>query len=689
MLGRVGENGAVAGDVGVVQRDARAHAPSVPSADGTALARPNGNGTRGAPARPPTTLTYVPGLDGLRGISVLAVLAWHFRPDRSLLRGGYLGVEVFFVISGYLITSLLLAERRRHGRIRLASFWARRIRRLWPALFAMLLITGLVVAVFYHEELGRLKGDLFFGFYAENWWHIFHGVSYFAQDTAAPLREPFQHLWSLAVEEQFYLIWPIELAVGLFLLGRRNFRYVILAQAALGYALMVWLAAHGSTNHAYLGTETRMTGLLLGCLLAFSWSPYRLRGPAAPNAGRVLDGAAAAALALLAVLFFTLRFSNTGLYYWGFLVVDAATIVLIAAIMHPSSRANRVLGWRPLRAVGLRSYGLYLWGIVVFEFTRPGIDWDPPSWLLWTVRIGLVVVITEASYRLLETPIRRGALTRAWRDLRTAHGERQHRLQMRWEVGVAVLALAVAGLSTAAVAATDSTNCQITNCLKQQGGGNDVASGATIPAAPPTTLGTLPVESTTTPAGGSRSTTPTSHPTTTGFKLPNVQSQGWAVTAVGDSVMLGASQQLAAVLSPALGPVYVNAQVSRGDLVCVDVLRAIAAQGKLGPVVLVHCGDNGVLAPNFVDLVMQTAGPVRHVVFYNLREPRGWEPTNNNMLVAQAGKYPNARVIDWHYYGNHLADAYFYSDGIHLTPPGREYYAQLTLQQLQAWHWAP
>src|SRR5205085_1198320 len=99
------------------------------------------------------------------------------------------------------------------------------------------------------------------------------------------------------------------------------------------------------TNHAYLGTETRMTGLLLGCLLAFSWSPYRLRGPVAPGAGRMLDGAAAGALAVLAVLFVTLRNTNTGLYYWGFLLVDAATIVLIAAVMHPSSRANRVLGW--------------------------------------------------------------------------------------------------------------------------------------------------------------------------------------------------------------------------------------------------------------------------------------------------------------------------------------------------------
>ena len=139
-------------------------------------------------------LPYLPGLDGLRAISVIAVLLYHYRNDRSLLRGGFLGVEVFFVISGYLITSLLLAEMRERHRIDLRHFWNRRIRRLWPALVAMVLVTGAVIAVFYHEDLGRLRGDLAFGFYAENWWHIVHGVSYVDLAADAGRRQPFQHL---------------------------------------------------------------------------------------------------------------------------------------------------------------------------------------------------------------------------------------------------------------------------------------------------------------------------------------------------------------------------------------------------------------------------------------------------------------------------------------------------------------
>ncbi len=688
--------GAVAGAVEVLERGvARRRSAREGS---TRLTTNKGNDQHAsgdaAVARPEAQLTYVPGLDGLRAISVLAVMLYHFRPDRSILRGGYLGVEVFFVISGYLITSLLLAERRREGRIALPRFWMRRIRRLWPALFTMLVLTGLAVAIVHHSDLGRLKGDLVFGFYAENWWHIFHGVSYFAQHAGASTpREPFQHLWSLAVEEQFYLVWPIELALGLFLLGRRRFRVVLTAQAALGFGLLVWLAARGSTNHAYLGTDTRMTGLLLGCLLAFAWSPNRLRGTAAPGAGKVLDAAAAGALVTLAVLFVTLREGNVGLYYWGLLLVDVATIVLIAAIMHPSSRANRVLGVAPLRAIGLRSYGIYLWGIAVFEFTRPGIDWHQPSWIVWLVRAVLVVSITEVSYRCIETPIRRGALGRAWRDLSTAEGEQHHRLLIRWQAGAVVVALLVAGLGIAAVVATDNSfaaNCQITDCQKEAGGGNAVLDpNATIPTAPPQSV----VPTTTRATVGVHPTTVTKPPApcATPTAMPIVgRTGGWHASAVGDSVMLGASRALVADLQcPVGGPVYVNADVGRQGAVCVQILQKLESAGSLAPLVLVHCGNNGTLSSQFVDQVMQVAGPKRHVVFFTVKVPRGWEGPNNAVITSGAARYPNARVLDWNWFGYRQPASYFYPpENYHLTPAGRAFYAQLVVNTLHTtWHW--
>jgi len=709
----MGDNGAVSGVVGVSERtDAPRRASKsrgprpAPDAGSNGSSRPPRDVSA---TNPPVQLTYVPGLDGLRAVSVLAVMLWHFRPDRSLLRGGYLGVEVFFVISGYLITSLLLAERRRRGKIDFGEFWLRRIRRLWPALFLMLIVTGLVIAIFYNEELGRLKGDLLFGFYAENWWGIFHHLPYVQADatTAATLRQPFQHLWSLAVEEQFYLFWPLELALGLFLLGRRRFRAFIAVQAAFGYVLMVTVAARGHDlvvhgtdsqavahglqllNFAYMSTLTRMSGLLLGCLLAFSWTPYRLRGPAAPNAGRVLDGVAVGAFALLVVLFVQLRDTEIGLYYWGFFLTDIATILLIAAIMHPSSNANRLFGVKPLRAIGVRSYGIYLWGIAIFELTRPGrhkvggqyvFDWNPSTFWLWTVRLVLVAVVVELSYRYVETPIRRGALGRAWRALRDSHGERRQRLALRWQVGGVVVALAVASLATVAAASTDRTNAQETAGLDEVGGGNCLLHGTCAPPTAPTTSPTV--------APGTGDTVPRSTPTTVPKGL---HTGGWAVSAVGDSVMLGAQQDLIDTLKgPAGGPVYVNAVKSRQARDCVGILQTLARDGSLAPLVLVHCGTNGTIAPNFVDQVMRIAGPRRKVVFYTLKMPRPWQLPDNALIKAHAHTYRNARVIDWSWFAPRAVGsaAFFYQDQTHLTPPGRAFYAHLTLDLIQnTWHW--
>ena len=222
-------------------------------------------------------MPYLPGLDGLRAVSVIAVLLYHYRPDRSLLRGGFLGVEVFFVISGYLITSLLVAEVRTRRRVDLRHFWARRIRRLWPALIAMMLTVGLVVVCFYHEDLGRLRGDIAYGFYAENWWHIAHGVSYVDIVAETGRRQPFQHLWSLAVEEQFYVVWPLVFTFGLWVVGMRRVRAITICLAMLSWTVMVWLALRGNQNHAYLGTEARAFGPLTGAILAFLYPPRRRR----------------------------------------------------------------------------------------------------------------------------------------------------------------------------------------------------------------------------------------------------------------------------------------------------------------------------------------------------------------------------------------------------------------------------
>jgi peptidoglycan/LPS O-acetylase OafA/YrhL len=610
-------------------------------------------GTRRVVDRGPR-LPYLPGLDGLRAVSVIAVLLYHYRDDRSFLRGGFLGVEVFFVISGYLITSLLLAEARTTYRVDLRHFWARRIRRLWPALLAMMLLTGLLVAVFYHEDLGRLKGDLGFGFYAENWWHIFHGVSYVDLAADVGKRQPFQHLWSLAVEEQFYVVWPLLFIFGRWF-GLSRLRAFTIALCICSWMLMVWFALHSNLNHAYLSTETRAYGPLSGALLAFAYPPRHRTVAAGARARTILDSAGAAALIGLFILFVFARQTSTWLYVIGFPLTDLFAVVLITVIVSPTATVGRMLGSRPLQWVGLRSYGIYLWGIAIFEFTRPHLDLDVAAPVVLFLRIVLVLFVVELSYRGLERPVRSGAFAAAWRELRDATGERRLLLMRRWRVGAAIIAVTTLFVGAAAMAAPTPNNLQITGGKTSVGGGDCVLTGkCAIPTAPPTT------------------------------------AKGWKVSAVGDSVMLGAATKLEYTLTgPMGGGVLVNAAVSRHAGTCLQVLQLFAAQRVLAPLVIVHCGNNGALGDDFVDQVMRIAGPRRHVMFVSLKVPRSWEASDNAQLAEGVSHYKNARILDWHNLGDLLnpQNAYFYRDGYHLRPPGRTFYANAVLRALQLWHW--
>jgi peptidoglycan/LPS O-acetylase OafA/YrhL len=664
-------------------------------------------------ARGDTRLRYLPGLDGLRAVSVLAVLAYHYRPDNSLLRGGFLGVEVFFVISGYLITSLLLTERRRRGRVSLRAFWVRRARRLAPALAALILGTGLFVALFHHDELHSMRGDLVFGFWGQNWWSIFHHALYSEQY----LRQPLQHLWSLAVEEQFYLVWPLVFIAGMAWLGRRRMAYAVAALAAASWiGSIVWLhtsvqSAGDLNNTLYVSTITRAYGLLLGALAAFLAGPERFRGKYAPSAPRALNSIGALALVLLAVQMHFATQTSHSLYYFGLLLTDVLTLAIIVAIVHPASRWNRLLGVRPLRAIGLRSYGIYLWGVVVLEFTRPGIDvhWNPVT--LFVVRLVVIAALVEFSYRYIEMPVRRGALSKAWRDLQGSEGTRHEALAFRWMVAAATIIVLVVPLAVLASLASPSK--AVDGGQVAAGGGDktlqNLQHGGALPSVPITTPTTAP---TTAKGGqGEDGPSPTTVPhgktspgpknaTFTGY--PQVWSSGYIVSAVGDSVMLGADLKpklpLETGLKHVVGPgVWVNAAVSRQEPVCVDFLKALNEHHQLGPVVIVHCGNNGYLSNHFVSDVMQLAGPKRHVVFMTDKvEVRPWQDPNNQLITSQARNYPNAKVLDWHYFGTHIdQNTYFVPEfngtlHMHLTQPaGAQFYTNLIIDTLRNWGWLP
>jgi peptidoglycan/LPS O-acetylase OafA/YrhL len=391
---------------------------------------PGGQGTM-----KPVRLPYLPGLDGLRALAVAAVLLYH--ADSQLLPGGFLGVEVFFVISGYLITSLLLSEWRRHGRIDLRTFWLHRARRLLPALFVLLLAALTFAVMFLPGEVAAMRGDaLAAAAYVANWYFVLEQRSYFETVGRPP---PLRHLWSLAIEEQFYVLWPPLLALGLRWL-RRPLLLGLVGAGALASALLMALLFRpdADPSRVYFGTDTRASGLLLGAALALVWAPGRPAVQTARAAPWMLDAAGLAALAVLAWCTVQLSEFTPALYRGGFVLVGAATVVLLAVATHPAARLGpRLLGRQPLRWIGQRSYSLYLWHWPVFVVTRPQLDVALDGWPLLAARLALTCALAELSYRYVETPIRHGALGRAWRAWHDAEGARRRALAVRW-AGVAM-----------------------------------------------------------------------------------------------------------------------------------------------------------------------------------------------------------------------------------------------------------
>jgi len=374
-------------------------------------------------------LPYLPGLDGLRAVAVMAVLLYH--GEVAQLEGGFLGVEVFFVISGYLITALLLAERKNSGSIDLGRFWIRRARRLLPALFLLLAVTAVLAVVFLPDEVASLRGDIVSAFaYVANWNFIFTAKSYFEQTGRPSL---VKHLWSLAVEEQFYLIWPVLFTVGMRKLGRKGLLYAVLAGAVLSTVLMaVLFDPNGDPSRVYYGTDTRAAGLLVGVALAFVWSPWRLHRNITRSAVVVLDAAGAVGLVLLGLMLMNTGEFESALYRGGFLRLSLVTALVIAVVVHPAAHLGSLLGIRPLRWIGLRSYGIYLWHWPVFQLTRPELDVSLSGFPLLALRLVLTFAIAEASFRFVEMPVRTGALGRRWTELKAATGERRRQLRVRW-----------------------------------------------------------------------------------------------------------------------------------------------------------------------------------------------------------------------------------------------------------------
>jgi peptidoglycan/LPS O-acetylase OafA/YrhL len=598
------------------------------------------------------------GLDGVRALAVLAVMAFH--EGLRWLPGGFLGVDVFFVLSGYLITDLLVAQFDRRGRLDLRGFWVRRARRLLPALAVVLVTVTAAATVFEPDQLSSLRRALLGAVtFSSNWSQAVAHQSYFSVFGPPP---PLQHLWSLAVEEQFYLIWPLVLAVAVIRLRRRWMCAAIAwAGAAASAATMAAVYVPGSDpSLVYYGTDTHASGLLIGAGLALTWPLARV-GAASARAARALDVAGLLGLAAMGWAVTHFAGSDAALYPAGLVFAAIAAGAVVTAAAAPG-RIARVLGWGPLRWLGVRSYGIYLWHWPVIALFPAVAGYGVNVAAARLAQTTLPVLLAAASWRWIEGPILLGGFGATLRLRRrqiigalTAAGRSPRR--------ALPLAAPVALAAAACVACYGLLNPPGGMTLQQQ-----IAEGEKVSAA--TQLATA-----VTRAG--ETTARTSHPATGRPAVPaSVPAQpavtGSMVTAVGDSVMLASAQALQTVLPG----IYINAVVSRQMSTGVQVVRWLAASGRLRPILLLGLGTNGNMSASEIKQVRAAIGPQRWLVLINTHEPRSWEKPVNAMIGAAARHDPRTLLVNWYRaIGKH--PSMLRDDDVHPLPPGAMLYAQL------------
>jgi peptidoglycan/LPS O-acetylase OafA/YrhL len=607
------------------------------------------------------------GLDGLRAIAVAAVVLFHL--DSSVVPGGFLGVDVFFVISGFLITRLLLTELHRTDTIALGAFYRRRARRLFPSVAVLAFVVSAASVFVWRDELDTLRGNVLSSLgYVTNWWLIFDHQSYFASSGRPPM---LQHLWSLAIEEQYYLIWPI-LILGVAALTRVRWRpdlrlaavaWLAVGLAVLSAVAMAVIAVRSDVPYAsdssrvYFGTDTHSTGLFLGSA-AGAWNVLRT-GRARSSRLAFLwftDLLGALALLLLGWEFLHLDEFRPALYRGGFVVLDTLALIAVCAVIRPGSGVGWLLDRGALRWIGQRSYAIYLWHWPVVVVTRPGIDVHGPLLLVNLARAGLILLLAELSYRFVENPIRYGGW--AARPKREPSSLVLRLPAISTVACIAVLWLA-AGPGTTRAAAPPTPNAAVPG-----------TAAATLRAVQPTAS-----TSASTSASASASTAPLAPPTSAASVAappPPVPVSG--LSAFGDSVLLGAAPALVKLD----GKASVDAVEGRQAYVVLDDVVSQHQKGQLGPVVVIHTGNNGVIKPAQLASVLAELADRRRVVLLTDKVPRDWQDPNNATLTAVAGQFANVRVVDWLTISSAHPE-WFYADGLHLKPNGAAAYAQLIM----------
>ena len=575
-------------------------------------------------------IQYIPAIDGLRALAVIAVMLYHL--GFTWIPGGFLGVDLFFVISGYVITRLLLDSIEQSGGLDLRGFYLARARRLLPALIFTMSTTTIAIGIWAPDTIKRLLTDMPFALTGTmNWWLVARHQDYFESIGRPPL---LQHTWSLAVEAQFYLLWPLILYFILKRLGKRRIPIAALViAAASGVALLLVSFSLDASNaskvsHVYFGTDTHSIGLFLGAALAVSWIPQNFTTQVSKKAQDFIDGIGVFGFIGIIATFLLIDETKPTLYKIAFPLAGLFGASIIMSVVHPASRFAPILQNPIFVWIGQRSYAMYLWHWIIFQVTRPSVDLAGQMWALYALRILIVFALADISLRYVEQPIRRGAL-KLWIKGLKYRTKRERTQQTRAFAAVFFVVLALAAVvSVRAVSIGNEQRAAIEKAL------------------------TAPEVSISAP-----------------------EADGLWVT--GDSVILGIRASL-----DAQKPISVmNARIGRQAPELLEVMQSDKAQVSNSPVIF-NLGNNGVLNRDDVQAIFELVKDQPQVIVVNTAVSRPWRDGNNALVAEVAQQYSTVTLIDWNSISMGHPE-YFAPDGIHLVPTGVAVYVGEILKYLK------
>ncbi|WP_243292119.1 acyltransferase family protein [Bacillus sp. FJAT-47783] len=596
---------------------------------------------------------YVYGLDGLRAIAVLSVIAYHF--NFYWAKGGFLGVDIFFILSGYLITSILLSSFENKQKINLREFWMKRFRRLLPAAYVMIIVTVVWVILFKQELLTTIRGDALSSlFYISNWWFIFHEVSYF-DSFGSP--SPLKNLWSLAIEEQFYIIWPLVLTVGLFICKKRFKFSIVIFIGALCSALLMGLFYEpgGDPSRVYYGTDTRSFCLLLGCCLALVWPMNRLSSKKLPShMEKMLNVTTMITFSIFIVCVVFIDQYQTFLYRGGLLLICLNSTVLVACVSHPSSLLGRMLSFKPLRWIGTRSYGIYLWHYPVIVLSTPVQEIGSPVYWRVFLQLSVTLVIAEWSYRYVEMPIRKNGFKPFVQKylLNALLNWKKLTIPKRVLTTITFLMLLVFNFGMAGLVEEKKANSPVTEIKISSKEKTSVLKDS------PSNEESNKVSN---EDKGKEHDSETDQESTM-----NTNNSFEKILAIGDSVMLDIGTKLQDIHPD----ITIDGKVGRQVRQAVQLAPSYASFNHSDNAVIIELGTNGYFTNSQIDTLLSSFSKAQ-IYLVNTRVPRPWEKKVNRALEQKAEENENVTLIDWYSQAiNH--PEYFGRDGVHLTPAGIE-----------------